>query len=614
MQIWKRVISIGKHVSSNSFECTTSASDAGVVEVRVSINGQDYVSSGFNYTFIPPRIIKLDPTFGPVHGGIRVLVSGSGFRDTDTIKCRVGNSSGSDTVFKSSSLMECRVPPSNNGAGVATLEVSMDGETYSKSHLQFVYIDAPYLESISPQNGPANGETMVTIRGDKFSSISDLTCQFGDSALVNAIFVNEKIIRCMTPGGGLSASVRVKVSNHKDQFVMGNFLNFRYEESIDVSKVSPTRGAICGGTVVTILGNNFLESKHLKCKFGNEIVRASFVSENMITCVTPGHAVGEVSIFVSNNNHNYVDSNFTFIFSSNVIVSKVSPAFGSTNGGTTVEVSGENFLDTGNLKCKFGSSKPSFAYYKSPSLITCVTPVRAVGKTKVLISLNGKDFIETSKVFAFTYPPMIEKISPISLPEMKETLLTVYGNGFIDVPTIVCRFGTKVTKGVWVSASKIECHSPKMLPGKAHFEISLNSEDFTNSETSLTFVEKFHVEQVKPSRGLFYGGTEVTLNGNGFTNSSELRCLFDISRNIFSVKAVFVAKTEVTCVTPRVAANNAGSNALISIQLNTLTVSNSVNFVYDDPIIVNEILPTAGGRNGGTVVRLLGKGLPICRL
>ena len=93
------------------------------------------------------------------------------------------------------------------------------------------------------------------------------------------------------------------------------------------------------------------------------------------------------------------------------------------------------FLDTGNLKCKFGSSKPSFAYYKSPSLITCVTPVRAVGKTKVLISLNGKDFIETSKVFAFTYPPMIEKISPISLPEMKETLLTVYGNGFIDVPT-----------------------------------------------------------------------------------------------------------------------------------------------------------------------------------
>jgi hypothetical protein len=213
----------------------------------------------------------------------------------------------------------------------------MDGYTYSNNNRQFVYIDAPLLKSLSPQNGPASGGTMVTIRGENFSSIGDLTCKFGDSPSVNAIFVNDKTLRCLTPGGAPSSNVRVRVSNHRNQFVMGDSLHFQYQESVDVSNIYPIRGAVCGGTMVTILGNNFRESKYLKCKFGDKITPASFVSEHTIKCAAPGHAVGEVSVFTSNNNHNFVDSGFTFTFFGNVVVSKIVPPSFVPNVGEILE-------------------------------------------------------------------------------------------------------------------------------------------------------------------------------------------------------------------------------------------------------------------------------------
>ena len=68
-----------------------------------------------------------------------------------------------------------------------------------------------------------------------------------------------------------------------------------------------------------------------------------------------------------------------------------------------VTLSGANFIDSGSLKCKFGSAEPLFAYYESSSSIMCVTPTKDyMGKVSVYVSLNGKDFIRTPIVFTFT--------------------------------------------------------------------------------------------------------------------------------------------------------------------------------------------------------------------
>ena len=240
----------------------------------------------------------------------------------------------------------------------------------------------------------------------------------------------------------------------------------------------------------------------------------------------------------------------------------------------------------------------------------CVTPpIYNMGKVSVSISLNGKDFIRTPIVFTFTAAPNISSINPTMIKEMEESIITVHGRNFIDVNTIVCRFGTKIAKGIWLSNSEIQCRSPKMSPGNTKFDISLNSKDYTSAHFSINVIENFHISSVLPSRGSIHGGTKIFLRGNGFTNTGNLYCVFNLPTNDIRVGAFFVSSKEVSCVTPSIKMTDASSLVAISISLDKL-VSNKVNFVYENHLIVDEILPVAGTTAGGTDVRIFGQGFP----
>ena len=133
--------------------------------------------------------------------------------------------------------------------------------------------------------------------------------------------------------------------------------------------------SLYGAQLVVVVLSLFWEqllTPETRCKFGNKIVRASFVSENMIECRTPGHAASNVSIFTSMNNQNFIDSGFTYTFHDDLLVHAIAPTFGSTRRYDKM-LSGANFIDSG-MKCKFGSAEPLFAYYESSSSIMCVTP------------------------------------------------------------------------------------------------------------------------------------------------------------------------------------------------------------------------------------------------
>ena len=144
------VISMGKYVSNTTFECVSLPNDAGEVNVYFAVNGQDFIYSGFNYTFFAPaHIERLDPAFGPIAGGIYIQVVGSGFRETESIVCKFGHNETVVAFFKTTQRIMCLVPPSSV-PGVTTVEVSMDGKTYTRNLRQFVYIETPHIVSVNP--------------------------------------------------------------------------------------------------------------------------------------------------------------------------------------------------------------------------------------------------------------------------------------------------------------------------------------------------------------------------------------------------------------------------------------------------------------------------------
>ena len=102
----------------------------------------------------------------------------------------------------------CLVPPSSV-AGITTVEVSMDGKTYTSNLRQFVYIETPHIVSVNPKTGPVSGRTLISIEGSNFSNVGSLSCTFGDPCVI-ATFINSKNFLCLSPSHDVSSSVQVE--------------------------------------------------------------------------------------------------------------------------------------------------------------------------------------------------------------------------------------------------------------------------------------------------------------------------------------------------------------------------------------------------------------------
>lgn len=75
------------------------------------------------------------------------------------------------------------------------------------------------------------------------------------------------------------------------------------------------KGPVYGGTVVTVYGYEFFNTRWLRCRFGtNPPVIGTWITSTEILCVSNPHGVGLVAVEVSNNNQDYTASNTAFTY------------------------------------------------------------------------------------------------------------------------------------------------------------------------------------------------------------------------------------------------------------------------------------------------------------
>ena len=105
-------------------------------------------------------------------------------------------------------------------------------------------------------------------------------------------------VKCTTPPWFPAEKVTVEITvNGFDYTANGN--QFSYYNTPEIVDVSPTSGPISGGSVLTIRGNNFIETDSLKVRLCTVlpegavgkpetfIVDAKFISSKCIECTTP---------------------------------------------------------------------------------------------------------------------------------------------------------------------------------------------------------------------------------------------------------------------------------------------------------------------------------------
>jgi len=81
-----------------------------------------------------------------------------------------------------------------------------------------------------------------------------------------------------------------------------------------VLKLNPSVGITAGGEQVKIVGVNFVTSGNCQVRFGRTEVSGRVDSSNEITCLTPHHGPGIVSVEYSSDGGNWTSDNIIFTF------------------------------------------------------------------------------------------------------------------------------------------------------------------------------------------------------------------------------------------------------------------------------------------------------------
>jgi len=173
----------------------TSPAGNGVANVSVTTNGG--TSNSLAYFYIPPPIvIALSDESGPLAGGNTVTITGYYLSTASSVS--FGANAATPTII-SDGKISVTVP---EGSSTGSVDVSVTTTGGISSQLNYTYVDAPTITTITPSSGPTDGGTAVTITGTDLTYTTNVTF---DGVTASFIVSNSTTVTAITPAGTAGA-------------------------------------------------------------------------------------------------------------------------------------------------------------------------------------------------------------------------------------------------------------------------------------------------------------------------------------------------------------------------------------------------------------------------
>jgi hypothetical protein len=192
---------------------------------------------------------------------------------------------------------------------------------------------------------------------------------------------------------------------------------------LTLSGVVPNTGSTVGGTTVTIRGANFAPGATVS--FGGAAATAvTVVNSTSITARTPAHAAGAVAVVVTNPNRQSGVRSNAFSYTAPAApprttapppttppptVSSVMPSSGSTKGGTTVKITGANFVPGATVTFGGVPAATTVVVANSNSIVA-TTPSHVGGAVPVVVINPNKQ--TGTRASGFTFIPPTPPLAP----------------------------------------------------------------------------------------------------------------------------------------------------------------------------------------------------------
>jgi hypothetical protein len=100
-----------------------------------------------------------------------------------------------------------------------------------------------------------------------------LNCKFGDENPTSATYLSPTTVQCISPKHGVG-TVPIELTANDFDFTF-NEVVFTFQNISHITEVFPKTGSVLGGTVVTIVGTNFVPTDSFKYVLDMKVLIAS---------------------------------------------------------------------------------------------------------------------------------------------------------------------------------------------------------------------------------------------------------------------------------------------------------------------------------------------------
>ncbi|MDR0213064.1 MAG: IPT/TIG domain-containing protein [Comamonas sp.] len=275
-------------------------------------------------------------------------------------------------------------------------------------------------------------------------------------------------------------------------------------------------------------------------------------------------------------------------------------ANGPTAGGTSVTITGTNFVNSVPPTVTFGGTAGTNVTVVSSTSMIVTTPSHAAGLVSVGLTTSGGS-APISGSFTFVDPPTVTGVTPSQGAGSGGTSVTITGTDFTNVSDVL--FGSTSAQSFSVkSATSITAIAPAGS-GTVHVRVAaVGGTSGTSAADQFTYANIPTVTSVTPNQGPTSGGGVITINGSNFVAGATVV-------SFGAVPATGVNVSSSTSLTANIPGGSAGTvDITVTTAAGTSTASANDQYTYVAEPTLTGASPVSGPTGGGTSVTLTGTG------
>jgi hypothetical protein len=380
-----------------------------------------------------------------------------------------------------------------------------------------------HVTGVSPSSSPAGQPVTVTITGTGFMPVPDadevrITSGTGSGttvlATVPASCASSTTCTATLPAEPAGTTVDVRVGVLKDGFSVGfpvdNDRLTYVQPAPHVSAVSPGHGTASGGTAVTITGTGLVGAQQVTFG-GTPGTNLTVTSDTSLTVTAPAGTEGNIAPVVVTGPGGTSNSG-SYLWADTPHISSLSPAKGTSNGGSRVTITGANFA--GVTSVTFGGKPGTSLAVSGTGSLAVTTPAGTAGKT-VSVVVTGAGGVSNSAGYKYTAAPHVAALSPSHGPLSGGTTITITGANFTGVKTVT--FGGRPgIHLVETSTTSLTVTTPAGGAEGKTVPVVVTTADGTSNSVGYMWADTPHITSISPAKGTHNGGTKVTIRGRNF--------------------------------------------------------------------------------------------------